>query len=572
MKIIKNKKIIFSFFILLMLPFWVHADDNINKVFKIEAYDYNQINDSYQLQQYWSAIYYWDNMVYTNAHVILDDEDEPLGKYRLCKTIDFKEKPVCFSVWKLLYYDEIEDLAVLEISDPEVEWIIETTKKSLEIWDVVKVYWYPWNWWETISYTEWKISWYEDWYYKIDANLDSWNSWWWVFDLDWNLLWMAVSVNVWYTTMWYIIPLDKINEFKTKNNYSIEEYSEAIDEWFSSYSSLLSQVIRATKYSNNEIEIKNIQKYGFSVDSYMLDNNEEFYALSLSDEESEVSILAWNIYSFWKDYLSFDDYYKYLKEELKEMVEESPDDYSIYKTKKFKFQNKDAILQFIQHENWEVYLSLLVSNSQNVYQSFLIYWDSIKNQSFLNGLRIILLNSQINSVENELSINDEYISMDNLSIKKLDNFYTMDTISWDSLMYFWDDIKVLNSTTGISKTKSYKDETLSSIIKSGYNYLKDYYDYNYVWIKQTDSWENYSYTFMKNDIEDEPDKKEYYISASFFDVIDDDEFYMNNISFEFDNIKSKKVIDALLNSIKTSSWDSPVEKGTLEVWENLVEE
>lgn len=77
---------------------------------------------------------------------------------------------------------------------------------------------------------------------------------------------------------------------------------------------------------------------------------------------------------------------------------------------------------------------------------------------------------------------------------------------------------------------------------------------------------------MKNDIEDEPDKKEYYISASFFDVIDDDEFYMNNISFEFDDIKSKKVIDALLNSIKTSSWDSPVEKGTLEVWENLVEE
>lgn len=336
----------------------------------------------------------------------------------------------------MLYYDETEDLAVLEISDPEVEWIIETTKKSLEIWDVVKVYWYPWNWWETISYTEWKISWYEDWYYKIDANLDSWNSWWWVFDLDWNLLWMAVSVNVWYTTMWYIIPLDKINEFKTKNNYSIEEYSEAIDEWFSSYSSLLSQVIRATKYSNNEIEIKNIQKYGFSVDSYMLDNNEEFYALSLSDEEGEVSILAWNIYSFGKDYLSFDDYYKYLKEELKEMVEESPDDYSIYKTKKLKFQNKDAILQFIQHENWEVYLSLLVSNSQNVYQSFLIYWDSIENQSFLNGLRIILLNSQINSVENKLSVNDEYISMDNLSIKKLDNFYTMDTISWDSLMYF----------------------------------------------------------------------------------------------------------------------------------------
>lgn len=531
--------------------------------------------NSYVIEQYWSAIYYWGNLVYTNAHVILNNEDEPFGNYRLCKTTNFKEKPVCFSVWELLYYDETNDLAVLKISNPEVEWITESTKTSLEIWDVVKVYWYPSNWWDTISYTEWKVSWYEDWYYKVDANFDAWNSWGWVFDLDWNLVWMAVSVNVGYTTMWYIIPLEKINEFiKNKDAYSVKEYSEEIDEKFLPYSLLLQQVIWAWEYLNDEIELKNIKKYGFSVDYYSIDDDEKNYKLVLSDENNDVWIFVWNFSFTWKSYLNIDDYYNYLKEDFEENISEY-DDYSVTKIRKLKLQNKETILQFLQTKTGEVYLSLIVWNSKNIYQNIIIYWDNIKNKSFLNWLKLILLNLKINSIDND-ELNDDDMQMDNLFIWKQDNFFIKEYSAWDILVYFWDDIIVENSYTSTSKIKYYDDSSLSSLIRSNFNYLKDYYYYNFVWIKQTKSWDNYSYVFMKNNItkwwEEDLNEKKYYISAIFYDIIDDEKFYTNTLSFTFDNLESKEIIDDLLYSIKTNSWELPFEFGTLEVWENLIEE
>ncbi len=79
---------------------------------------------------------------------------------------------------------------------------------------MVKVYSYPLNWWNTISYTEWKVSWFEDGLYKIDANIDLWSSWGWVFNSDWELIWIVSFVKTWKSSIWYVIPVWKIKEFE----------------------------------------------------------------------------------------------------------------------------------------------------------------------------------------------------------------------------------------------------------------------------------------------------------------------------------------------------------------------
>lgn len=573
-----NKLLLFlSIFLFFLWINWVNSNENeneninINKVFKIEAYSLEELNNSYILEQYWSSVYIKDWIIYTNAHVVLDNDNNPIWNYRVCKTIDFKEKPQCFSTWELLYYDIKNDIAALRISDPWVDFV-EKSKKKLEIWDTVKVYGYPSNWWNTITYTEWKISWYEEWFYKIDANIDAWNSWGWVFDLDWNLIWLSVAVKIWYSTMWYIIPLSKIEDFDNKNDiHNIENYNIWTEESFNKYHLLLKDKIWINDFSNSEVEINELSTYGFMIDDYQVDNNNKFFSINLFDKNNETYIKIYNSNLSWKKDIVMDDIYNDLIKEWEELKEDF--ELSNYIVKKIKLKKRNTVLFLWKFEDWSIFLGLLIEVSKNNYQNILISTDNIKNKSFINWVKLILKNIKLNEVN--YSINNSNMKLDNLEILKTNWFFVSKDIDWDILEYHWDDINILESITVKENIKFFEDYTLESLWKKLYNWYKNIINYDYFWIKKTSFWDYYIYNFFENEIESwkiYESWKKYLIKVEFFDKKNSDIVYDNILIFNFDNIESKYIIDDFIKNIKTSSNELPFELWNIIVWENLVEE
>jgi V8-like Glu-specific endopeptidase len=97
------------------------ADDTamISSVMKIKTYDRNSIDGSYSSSQYGSAILIDSKRIITNAHVILGpDGKSPMGYYEICRSEKGKKVPTCFTTGKLISYDIIADLALLELDTP----------------------------------------------------------------------------------------------------------------------------------------------------------------------------------------------------------------------------------------------------------------------------------------------------------------------------------------------------------------------------------------------------------------------------------------------------------------------
>ncbi len=191
-----------------------------NEVFKIISYKKSDIWSSFSEYALWSSVLLKDNTLVTNAHVILDTEEKPTWYYIWCKTDSFEETPDCKYVLKLKKYDKENDIATLEILDKDILWntVFSTWNISMwtwkiNLWDDVNIYGYPWIWWETITYSKWKISWFEEWNYKTDTTIDQWNSWGWAFDKDWKYIWIPSALTSSFSTIWWIIPWKKVKTF-----------------------------------------------------------------------------------------------------------------------------------------------------------------------------------------------------------------------------------------------------------------------------------------------------------------------------------------------------------------------
>lgn len=574
-KIFMNK--IVSYLIYLLLFFvsfynYTFADNNLEKVYKIESYSYDELSSVYTMEQYGSSVYLGNWLLYTNAHVILNQEDEPLWNYRVCKTINFKENAKCFSVWELLYFDTINDLAVLKVNDSENNWV-KISKKDLNIWDTVKVYWYPTNWGETITYTEWKISWFEKWLYKIDANFDAGNSWWWVFDSDWDLIWMAVSVWVWYTALWYVIPIDKINNFIEKKWENIEKYDKATKNTFLWFTLWINKIIWASSFKNEYISLNNFITNWLFINDYSFNNSKKNYYLELADKNNETTISIQNYTIDWNKDYNIDDYFNSINKSIW-VVEKAPTT-KIVKIKKIKIKDKDAVLELLVSNENKIYLSLLIEQSKNHLVQVFINSTNIKNKSFLKWFKVILKNLEFLIIAQNENKNNYTMLLDNLKIAKNDWFYVSKNIDWWNLVNFWD-ISIVSSNYTKYKIKDYPaDYTLSTNIIENYASMKDnYYIYNYS-IKKTKKLENYIYMYGINnktkDWTEDKTQDKYFINAFFFDKIDKENLYQNTISFSFNESKSKKEIDNLLETVETSSWEWIFPIWDLKIWENIVE-
>lgn len=565
-----KKILILLYFI---LPILTYANDNTSQILKIESYKFNELTNSFEQEQYWSAVLIEKNLIYTNAHVILDENDEPIWNYRICKTINFKESPICFSAWELVYYDIKNDLAVLKIVDPKISPVL-FSNKSLEIWDSIKVYWYPSNWWNTITYTEWKISWYENWLYKIDANMDAWNSWWWVFDNEWKLVWISVAVVEWYTTLWYIIPIDKINIFKNKTNWDdIIDYKNKISSKFFTYEKMLDRVYSSNNFDNSLITIGNFNKYWYNIDYYEINQDKKFYHLELLDKEWYNWIIIENIKYIWNNSSILDSIVNSYKKELENVKKN--ENLKIYKIKNIKIKWYNSFLIIKLYDDKSVLITFRIEQDKNHHTEISLYWDSISDKSFNKGLLMIL--KEINFKNNSYTDDTvwDYFKNSNLSIEKIDWFYVKKDLNTESLKYDLEkDIEVISSSVMEFKETDLNNYTLSSIIKSFYKLMKDSIYINELKVNSTNFEVNYMYVFWINNQFKWKDvvkwANKYFIYATFYDKNNDDKIYQNMIKFSFNDVKSKQIIDNLLKSIKTLSWKNILDLWDIEVWENII--
>ncbi len=88
-------------------------------ILKVRTYEYNSTNNTYSMSQIGSAVAIGSGLLLTNAHVIFDNKTQsPSGFYEICRTLDFRKKPVCFTTGDLVAYDEESDLALLRFQEP----------------------------------------------------------------------------------------------------------------------------------------------------------------------------------------------------------------------------------------------------------------------------------------------------------------------------------------------------------------------------------------------------------------------------------------------------------------------
>jgi S1-C subfamily serine protease len=155
------------------------GDDAYKAIFKLKAYSRDTISGNYSFSHYGSAVLVDANHIVTNAHVVLDEDGiAPTGYYEVCKSENTKKVPTCFSVAKLVSYDAITDLAILELPTAlkDIRPVTFSDTKDMSVASVVVVYGYPAIGGYTITRTEGKIGGSDGDKYKFDGTIDHGNS------------------------------------------------------------------------------------------------------------------------------------------------------------------------------------------------------------------------------------------------------------------------------------------------------------------------------------------------------------------------------------------------------------
>lgn len=262
-------------------------------VFKIQWYSYNKLSDIYVLQQYGSAVLIADDLLLTNAHVVIDNNDGLTLQYEACQTVSDQEAPKCFSTLQLLKYDKNADLAILKIVNPHGDMPTPVTMGSgtLNVGAAIRIVGYPANGGQTITTTQGTIAWFEKNHYKTDANVDEGNSWWGTFDAAGNFVGIPTYVINGQTTMGYIIPLSTITGFIAGDFGTIytTKYSVVFDKWLKSLYTLQSQ----GNIENNLFITPDFTDIGLTLNGMIEKKNNNLYQYSfVNKNDSSIDIVS----------------------------------------------------------------------------------------------------------------------------------------------------------------------------------------------------------------------------------------------------------------------------------------
>lgn len=123
---------------------------------------------------------------------------------------------------KIIYSDKYKDIALLKIISTKkinslpLQFVEE--KAKLKIWQFILTIWNTfWEFNNSVSF--WIISWLnrkiENNYIKqenliqTDANINPWNSWWPLINLEWKVIWINTLIINWNSNIWFAIKINK---------------------------------------------------------------------------------------------------------------------------------------------------------------------------------------------------------------------------------------------------------------------------------------------------------------------------------------------------------------------------
>lgn len=268
-------RVLFIFVSIAILTLSVSArdEDIIKNVIKIKTYEL-RTDGSYVFKGYGSAIAISASQVLTNAHVILDADDVPTGRYEVCFSVDFEKVPVCRETARLIAYDTVADLALLELPHTNSLTPFTLASSKVALGSYVSMYGYPGIGGETITRTEGKIAGYEQTMYKIDGSIDHGNSGGGAFNNSGELVGIPTAVASDNASIGYMIPIQRIHSFLAKRTNNYEIYTHSIDRSFIKF------LLRVQSYTSKkaslqwrDLLVRNSRPFGFVLQSSMVSSD-----------------------------------------------------------------------------------------------------------------------------------------------------------------------------------------------------------------------------------------------------------------------------------------------------------
>ena len=199
----------FASFFAIMTPVSGSDSSIIRNIVKIKNYE-SRSDGSYILSSYGSAIAITPSRILTNAHVIIGKDDKPTGNYEVCFSTDFERVPLCRDTARLIAYDSIADLALLELSRTSSLSPFVLSPEKIAIGSYVSMYGYPAIGGDTITRTDGKIAGYEQMMYKIDGTIDHGNSGGGAFNNSGELIGIPTAIASDNASIGYMIPIRRI--------------------------------------------------------------------------------------------------------------------------------------------------------------------------------------------------------------------------------------------------------------------------------------------------------------------------------------------------------------------------
>ena len=486
----------------------VDADSTniMNAIFKIQWYSYDKLSDMYILKQYGSAVLISENVLLTNAHVITDDNNQPTLQYEACQTISDQETPKCFSTLQLLKYDKNTDLALLQIVNPSDSMPTPVTiwSGSLSVGAAIRVVGYPANGGETITTTQGTIAWFQNDYYKTDANIDEGNSWWWSFDSAWEFIGIPTYVINGQTTMWYIIPTKIIKEFigwSFGTTYR-GKYSTVFDKWIKSIYALQTQWI----IDNNLFTTPDFNDLELIVDTVVEKKNNNLYNYSLYNK-NDSSIDISSVIASDSGAIT-----KYINDNMKQL---SDGEYSPKKVTKRIGTTTRSVISFWQ-DSRVGYKYIQTTSTNKTYMEYTVLVDKEDIAADLSDL--------IGFVENiTLKKNYAKAQVFNFPVIKLSTKWNIGIVKY--VWYNWLTLNIFPTngkyTTEVSPSIWDKWDTLKSLTAQ----LRDLYDE--MWLTAQTETSKYPWSVSITTIVDENNKtllsilgvKKYWTSNMFIHII-----------------------------------------------------
>ena len=280
----------FASFFAIMTPVSGSDSSIIRNIVKIKNYE-SRSDGSYILSSYGSAIAITPSRILTNAHVIIGKDDKPTGNYEVCFSTDFERVPLCRDTARLIAYDSIADLALLELSRTSSLSPFVLSPEKIAIGSYVSMYGYPAIGGDTITRTDGKIAGYEQMMYKIDGTIDHGNSGGGAFNNSGELIGIPTAIASDNASIGYMIPIRRIADFLNKKTSSYEIVNTQRDRLFAQFISRI-QMYRPNKssYRWNDLTIRNPRTYRYTLQSSMISSDNRMATWRFTDAYERVSI------------------------------------------------------------------------------------------------------------------------------------------------------------------------------------------------------------------------------------------------------------------------------------------